>query len=86
MVKSRNSASFEQVKMPVQAGFIYEETVAKVEAIIAQIEAGKLDLAAVFDEFTAAVEYLGQCESFLQEKQQQMDLLIETLEDTPESF
>jgi exodeoxyribonuclease VII small subunit len=86
MVKSRNSSSFDPDEMPVQQGFSYEETVAKVEAIIAQIEAGKLDLAAVFDEFTAAVEYLRHCESFLQQRQQQMDLLIETLEDPPESF
>ncbi|HAX74607.1 MAG TPA: exodeoxyribonuclease VII small subunit [Cyanobacteria bacterium UBA11372] len=84
MVKSRNSSN--QPEIPLQAEFNYEETVEKVESIIAQIEAGKLDLAAVFDEFNAAVEYLRQCESFLQEKQQKMDLLIETLEDTPESF
>ncbi len=64
----------------------YEATVAKVEGIIRQIEAGKLELADVFEEFTAAVEYLRQCESFLQERQQQMDLLIETLADEPTSF
>ncbi|HAA29992.1 MAG TPA: exodeoxyribonuclease VII small subunit [Cyanobacteria bacterium UBA11369] len=86
MVKSSNRSNFNQPEMPLKEGFSYEETVAKVEAIITQIEAGKLDLAAVFDEFTAAVEYLRQCENFLHEKQQQMDLLIETLEDTPESF
>ncbi|GET42374.1 exodeoxyribonuclease VII small subunit [Microseira wollei] len=86
MVKSRNSSSLNRAEMPVKQDFNYEETVAKVEAIIAQIEAGNLDLAAVFDEFTAAVEYLRQCETFLQEKQQKMDLLIETLSDTPESF
>ena len=86
MVKSRNSSSVNRAEMSVKEGFSYEETVAKVESIIAQIEAGNLDLAAVFDEFTAAVEYLRQCESFLQEKQQKMDLLIETLEDAPESF
>ncbi len=59
----------------------YEATVAKVEALIRQIEAGKLDLAEVFNEFNSAVEYLRQCETFLQERQQQMNLLIETLED-----
>lgn len=86
MVKSRSSSISNQPEIPIKLEFSYEETVEKVEAIIAQIEAGKLDLATVFDEFNAAVEYLRQCETFLQEKQQKMDLLIETLEDTPESF
>lgn len=86
MVKSRNSSISNQPEMPPQVEFNYEETVDKVESIIAQIEAGKLDLAEVFDEFNSAVEYLRQCETFLQEKQQKMDLLIETLEDKPESF
>lgn len=85
MAKSRSSSISNQPEM-VKVEFSYEETVEKIEGIIAQIEAGKLDLAAVFEEFNAAVEYLRQCETFLQEKQQKMDLLIETLEDTPESF
>jgi exodeoxyribonuclease VII small subunit len=59
----------------------YEATVAQVEAIIARIEAGELDLAEVFDQFTTAVEYLHQCEAFLTKRQQQMDLLIEKLGD-----
>ena len=58
----------------------YEATVAQVETIIEQIEAGKLELAEVFEQFAAAVKYLHQCEAFLQERQQQMNLLIETLE------
>ena len=58
----------------------YEATVAQVETIIEQIEAGKLELAEVFEQFAAAVKYLHQCEAFLQERQQHMDLLIETLE------
>ncbi len=57
----------------------YEATVAKVETIIKQIETGELELADVFDQFSAAVEYLHQCEDFLDQRQQQMDLLIETL-------
>lgn len=63
----------------------YEATVGKVEKIISQIESGELDLADVFDEFAAAVEYLGQCESFLATRQRQMNVLIENLADT-ESF
>lgn len=57
----------------------YEATVAEVETIIEQIEAGELPLAEVFERYAAAVKYLNQCDSFLQERQQQMDLLIETL-------
>lgn len=59
----------------------YEETVRQVEAIMARIESGELDLADVFDQFAAAVSYLDQCEQFLEQRQQQMDLLIETLTD-----
>jgi exodeoxyribonuclease VII small subunit len=59
----------------------YEAKVAEIEGIIARIEAGELDLAAVFDQFSTAVESLRQCESFLQQRQQQVDLLIETLSD-----
>lgn len=62
----------------------YEATVKQVELAIARIESGELDLAEVFTEFAEAVDRLHQCESFLAERQQQMDLLIETLSDEPE--
>lgn len=62
----------------------YESTVAEVEAIIARIESGDLNLADVFDQFSTAVAYLRQCETFLSERQQQMNLLIETLTDEEE--
>ena len=70
--------------MPLQQGWNYETAVAKVETIIARIEAGELELEEVFDQFATAVEYLRQCENFLQERQQQVDLLIETLKDEPQ--
>jgi len=60
----------------------YEETVAYIEDIIAQIESGELDVAQVFDRFALAVQHLRQCETFLAERRQQMDLLIETLSDS----
>ncbi|MCG9892035.1 MAG: exodeoxyribonuclease VII small subunit [Thermosynechococcaceae cyanobacterium MS004] len=60
----------------------YEETAAEVERIVNQIESGELELEEVFEQFAQAVEYLQQCESFLAERQQQIDLLIETLEDS----
>lgn len=63
----------------------YEDNVAKIEKIVAEIESGKLELAEVFEEFSAAVQYLRQCETFLQQRRQQVDLLIETLVDEPES-
>ncbi|PZV04392.1 MAG: exodeoxyribonuclease VII small subunit [Leptolyngbya sp.] len=59
----------------------YETTVATVEAIIADLESGSLPLAAVLSQFEQAVQALQQCEAYLQEKQQQVDLLIETLAD-----
>ncbi|ARV62648.1 exodeoxyribonuclease VII small subunit [Nostocales cyanobacterium HT-58-2] len=62
-------------------GWSYEAKVAEIERIIARIEAGDLELQEVFDQFAAAVESLRQCESFLQERQQKVDLLIETLKD-----
>jgi exodeoxyribonuclease VII small subunit len=58
----------------------YEEKVKEVEAIITQIESGELSLQDVFDKFALAVESLKECEGFLQQRQQQVDLLIETLE------
>lgn len=62
----------------------YEQTVARVEEILTRIESGELELAAVFEEFSTAVEYLRQCETFLAERQRQVDLLIETLTDEAE--
>jgi exodeoxyribonuclease VII small subunit len=62
----------------------YETAVANVEAIIADIESGNLDLTNVFDQYTTAVEQLRQCEAFLQERQQHMELLIEELGQEPD--
>jgi len=71
--------SSNKADLPLPEAWNYEATVAQVETIIEQIEAGELELAEVFEQFVAAVKYLRQCETFLQERQQQMDLLIETL-------
>ncbi|MFZ4640551.1 MAG: exodeoxyribonuclease VII small subunit [Nodosilinea sp.] len=59
----------------------YEDTVALLEAMIANLESGQLPLTEVLSQFEQAVGALQQCETFLQEKQQQVDLLIETLSD-----
>jgi exodeoxyribonuclease VII small subunit len=72
MAKRKSASSSED-------GWTYEAKVAEIEGIIARIEAGELELEAVFEQFANAVEYLRQCESFLQQRQQQVDLLIETL-------
>lgn len=69
---------------PLQEDWNYEKAVAEVEKIIARIEAGELELEEVFDSFAVAVEHLRQCETFLQQRQQQVDLMIETLKDEPE--
>ncbi|HBB34006.1 MAG TPA: exodeoxyribonuclease VII small subunit [Cyanobacteria bacterium UBA8803] len=71
--------------LPLPESWNYEATVNRVETIIQKIESGQLELAEVFDQFTAAVNYLQQCEAFLNQRQQQMDILIETL-DTESDF
>lgn len=86
MVNSTNLSRSDSDNISVQKEWNYEKTVAKVEKIVSELESGKLELAEVFDEFAAAVEYLRQCESFLQEKRQQVDLAIETLVDGAETF
>jgi exodeoxyribonuclease VII small subunit len=63
----------------------YEAAVAEVEDTVARLEQGDLPLATVFETFETAVTQLRQCEAFLQEKQQQADLLIELLMDEGEA-
>jgi exodeoxyribonuclease VII small subunit len=62
-----------------QEAWNYETTVSKIEDILTLIESGDLDLADVFEQFSVAVEYLKQCDAFLQERQQAVELLVETL-------
>ncbi|MBD2122790.1 exodeoxyribonuclease VII small subunit [Trichocoleus sp. FACHB-262] len=69
-----------------QVDWSYEATVDQIETIIGQIEAGDLDLVEVFDQFAIAIDQLRQCETFLRQRQQQMDLLIEKLVDESESY
>jgi exodeoxyribonuclease VII small subunit len=83
MVKPTDTSSYNPA-IPFQEDWNYEAAVAKVETIIVSIEAGELELEEVFEQFTAAVEYLRQCETFLQQRQQQVDLVIETLKDEPQ--
>lgn len=61
----------------------YEATAVEIERIVTQIETGELELEEVFEQFAQAVEYLQQCETFLAERQSQVDLLIETLGQSP---
>jgi exodeoxyribonuclease VII small subunit len=84
MTDSANSLT-DTNPVAVPADWNYEATVTEVETIIDQIERGELELAKVFEQFSTAVEQLRQCELFLANQQQQVDLLIETLLDEPES-
>jgi exodeoxyribonuclease VII small subunit len=59
----------------------YEASVAQIEEMLTLIEAGELQLDDVFALFGVAIEQLKQCETFLTDRQQQVDLLIETLND-----
>ena len=84
MIKPNGVSSHNLATMSLQENWNYEAAVTQVEAIVARIEAGELELEEVFEQFAAAVEYLHQCETFLQQRQQQVDLLIETLKDEPQ--
>lgn len=57
----------------------YEAKVSKIEEIIQQIETGNLEMTSMFESFSLAKQYLKECEDFLNQKQQQLDLDIETL-------
>ena len=59
----------------------YELTIAAIEATVMRLEQGDLPLAEVFGEFEQAVHQLRQCEDFLQARQEQVNLLIETLDE-----
>jgi exodeoxyribonuclease VII small subunit len=75
--------------MPKQAGkqaastdnWSYEETVNTIETVIAELESGNLPLAEVLSQFEQAAQSLQQCEAYLVEKQRQVSVLIETLND-----
>ncbi|MEL6157902.1 MAG: exodeoxyribonuclease VII small subunit [Cyanobacteria bacterium J06554_11] len=64
----------------------YEDTLTRIDAITRQLETGEMPLADVFDQFAEAVTALQQCDRFLQSKQKQATLMIETLigEDEPD--
>ena len=81
MIDPIRASSANQTDSTLPEDWNYEATVDQVETIIKQIEAGELELAEVFEQFAAAVKHLRQCEAFLQQRQQQMDLIIETLEE-----
>jgi exodeoxyribonuclease VII small subunit len=59
----------------------YEEKVAQVEEILGEIEGGDLELTEVFSRFAVAVDFLQQCESFLSQQREQVELLLENLGD-----
>ncbi len=60
----------------------YEKTVERVEEILDEIEGGDLELTEVFSQFAVAVESLQQCENFLSQQREQVELLLENLGDT----
>jgi exodeoxyribonuclease VII small subunit len=59
----------------------YEATVARVEEILNEIEGGDLELSSVFSQFEIAVNSLQQCENFLSQQREQVELLLENLGD-----
>lgn len=59
----------------------YETAVRKIETILSDLESGEMPLAEIFEQFEQAAAELKRCDRFLREKQQQAQLLIETLAD-----
>ncbi|HIK21580.1 MAG TPA: exodeoxyribonuclease VII small subunit [Synechococcus sp. M44_DOE_062] len=57
----------------------YEAAIAEVETLIAQIESGELDLAEVVERFQQAARTLKTCADFLEQKRQQVEIIIEQL-------
>ena len=57
----------------------YEATVAKAEDILQSIEGGDLELAEVFSQSQIAAGYLRECEEFLVQQQESVELLVENL-------
>ncbi|MGD1896909.1 MAG: exodeoxyribonuclease VII small subunit [Phormidesmis sp.] len=64
---------------PLPEDWNYEQTLSRIETITHQLETGELPLAEVFEQFSEAVGALQQCDRFLQEKQAQASLMVETL-------
>jgi exodeoxyribonuclease VII small subunit len=69
-----------KAKQPIE-DWNYEATVDRVEDILNAIEGGELELTEVFSQFAIGVDCLNQCESFLTQQQEQVELLLETLGD-----
>ncbi len=64
----------------------YEAAIAEVESLIAQIESGELDLAEVVEHFQQAAQTLKRCADFLDQKRQQVEILIEELNQDDEDW
>lgn len=60
----------------------YEATVSEIEAILERLESGELPLEQVFEQFAIAAERLKECDRFLNQGKQRMDLAIEILTDS----
>lgn len=64
---------------PKDSTWNYEDTIAKAEKIVSEIESGNLSLSDLFVQFSLASDYLQQCEQFLEQKRQQINISVESL-------
>ena len=71
---------------PPDNSWHYETAIRDIEITIRRIESGELDLEDVVEQFQAASQTLQTCRTFLQQKQAQVDLVIEQLSDPPQSL
>lgn len=65
---------------PNPSDWHYETALAEAESVVRQLEAGDLDLDLAFEQFAIAVDRLQQCDRFLRDRQNQVSLAIETLD------
>lgn len=79
MPPAKKSTQKESKEPALPNDWRYEDTLARIEDITEQLESGDLPLAEVFEQFSDAMIALQQCDQFLQSKQAEATLLIETL-------
>ena len=53
----------------------FEASLAKLESLVADLESGKLGLAASLEQFEAGVEHLSACHQMLQEAERRIELV-----------
>jgi exodeoxyribonuclease VII small subunit len=72
-------ATRKEKKPPLPSDWNYEEVQQRVVEIVDLLERGDLPLDDAFGQFAVGVDLLSQCDRFLQEKEAQIESIVETL-------